>query len=154
MFNYVLGILSEPKDKSDLIEAVFDPPNSLFVFDGSIYDPQLPLFKFGKWLEETGVGKLDGTCFMISNDGHHQYFAKKFTEFKAALEALNNVDASKFQDKKMMDERMDALRKAYENPYDIYIKLDSDKAEPLDAFLRRAEPNKPYYILSAVKYQH
>lgn len=157
MFNYVLGVLSDPEDVCELEDAINDSPANLISFAESIDECDnldLPLFEFGKWLEKNGVGRLEGNCFTIFDQGRQQYFARKRAEFTAVLEDIRLIGTQEFQNKGELDELMDALRKAYEDPFDIYIKLDSEEAEPLDAFLRRAECDKPYYICSAVEYRY
>lgn len=157
MFNYVLGVLSDPEDVCELEDAINDSPANLIAFAESIDECdnfQLPLFEFGKRLEKNGIGRLEGNCFTIFDQGRQQYFAKKRAEFTAVLEDIRLIGTQKFQNKGELDELMDALRKAYEDPFDIYIKLDSEDAEPLDAFLRRAERDTPYYICAAVEYRY
>lgn len=115
-------------------------------------DPSVIIESFLHWLKNTGaVSQIGIRHFSFSSDACHEILCRRYLTFQEVVRSLSAVTPEQFeQDDELLENLMIDLNHAIASPHGYYISLDGGAPVLFDHFLRRAEPEKVYYIHDVV----
>lgn len=159
MYEYVFQVFKSEPDKSDWMSAeMFDEcPDFLPIADSvkETADRREAIVCLGRWLTENRLGTISGDVFTINTQAAERYFEGRFAAFQQALTALQTLHETQFiHEHDKVQTLIDDLGTAFSGKQDTHVLLENSfPAIPMDEFIRKAQPNTPYYI-GAVLYFH
>lgn len=121
----------------------------------AVEDRETVITHFGAWLEENGLGKLNGEAFTIDTRATDRYFEGRFAAFQKAIMALQELNEVQFiHDHGWVQALIDKLGEAFTSKYGDYVLLGDDMTPtPFEEFLRNAQPGQLYYLGAVFRYQ-
>ncbi len=160
MHQYIYQVFERPCSQEDWMseEIFWEHPDVLPVANTTapVENRAAAITHLGAWLERGQLGTLCGETFSLNPQAAHRYFEGRFPAFQQAMSALRQVSEEQFiQEYNQVQNLIDDLSKAFTNRYDVYVMMGSDFPPlPMDAFLRIAQPDTPYYIGTVLDFSY
>ena len=152
MHRYIFQVFETPcpQEKWASEEIFWEHPDALPVANATspVENRADAISSLGKWLDDHQLGELSGETFMVNAQAADRHFVDRFPVFQRAISALQQVGEKQFvHEHDYVQNLITDLNRAFTDKYDAYILLGSDVPPlPIDEFIRKAQPDIPYYI--------
>lgn len=152
MHSYIFQVFETPcPQKEWASEEIFrEHPDALPVANGTslVKDRSIAIAGLGKWLADNRLGKLSGEMFIVNAQAVDRRFEGRFSAFQRAISALQQLNERQFlHEHDQVQNLIDNLSQAFTDKYDAYMLVGGRIPPlPMDEFIRKAQPNMPYYI--------
>lgn len=160
MCNYIYELLQAPVLAEEWTKAweYHEHPDAFPIADmvEEAKDRSGVIARFGAWLKESRLGKLDAEAFTIDAQAADRYFEGRFAAFQQAVMALQQLNETRFiHDHDQVQGLIFSLTETFAQKFCDYV-LWGDGLEPmpLEEFLRKAQPGVRYYIGAVLVYQY
>lgn len=120
-------------------------------------NPDFQIEQLGKWLSQNHLGIVEENRIVLSSEDRLQseYFKCRYRKFKEIIKRLNSITDEQFA--RNFDEILELLFQASQqisDVYEDYICWGSKTPIPISEFIRKAEPDTPYYIGGVCEYHY
>lgn len=102
---------------------------------------------FQYWLQSNRLGICDAEKFILFPTAPELYFRDQIEDFRKAALKLAYVPESDFlRDNGIIRNLLHDLRNSYDTVLNTYVMVDDETPITMDAFIRTAELDTPYYF--------
>lgn len=110
-------------------------------------DRTYALQDFKKWMKTNKYGNCDSKRFILKSETPELYFKEQYWEFLRAAIMLVVLPKEDFiRDNGNLQNLMYDLQSSYERVLNTYIMVDDETPVTMDAFIRTAQLDTPYYF--------
>ena len=110
-------------------------------------DRSYALQDFKKWMKTNKYGNCDSKRFILKSEAPGLYFQEQYLEFLRAAIKLVVLPKEEFiRENGSLHNLMYDLESSYERVLNTYVMVDNDGPITMDAFMRTALLDTPYYF--------
>lgn len=160
MHSYIIQVFQtrcSPEDWASE-EIFWEHPNILPIANttSSVKNRAAAISCFGSWLQRKQLGTLTGETFCVNAQAAGRYFIGRFPVFQQSMSALRQISEKQFiHEHDQVQALIDNLCQAFTDKYDAYVMIGNDFPPlPIDGFIRKAQPNMPYYIGAVLDFSY
>ena len=149
MYNNIFQVSTEPFTSDRLVTAA----DVLYLADlpmsdvRPVEDRAYALQDFKKWMKTNKYGNCDSKRFILKTEAPELYFKEQYLEFLRAAIKLVVLPKEEFiRDNGKLRNLMHDLQSGYERVLNTYVMVDDETPITMDAFIRTALLDTPYYF--------
>ena len=149
MYNNIFQVSTEPFTSDRLATAtdVLYFANLPMSDVRSVEDRAYALQDFKKWMKTNKYGNCDSKRFILKTEAPELYFKEQYLEFlRAAIKLVVLPKEDFIRENGSLHNLMYDLESSYERVLNTYVMVDSDEPITMDAFIRTALLDTPYYF--------
>ena len=149
MYNNLFQVSTEPFTSDRLVTAL----DVLYLADlpmsdvRPVKDRAYALQDFKKWMKTNKYGNCDSKRFILKFEAPELYFQEQYLQFlRAAIKLVVLPKEDFIRDNGTLQNLMYDLQSGYERVLNTYVMVDDETPITMDAFIRTAELDTPYYF--------
>lgn len=105
------------------------------------------LQEFTKWMKTNKLGSCDSKRFILKSEAPELYFKERYLDFLRAAIKLVVIPKEDFlRDNGNLRNLLHDLQSSYDSVLNTYVMVNDDTPITMDAFIRTAELDTPYYF--------
>lgn len=107
-----------------------------------------------KWMKTNKLGNCDSKRLILKSEAPELYFKERYLDFlRAAIKLVVLPKDDFLRDNGNLRNLMYDLQSSYESVLNTYVMVDDETPITMDAFIRTAELDTPYYFGSVFDYR-
>lgn len=149
MFNNIFQVSTEPftPDRLATVAEVLCFANLPMSGVRVTEDRACALQNFKTWMKTNKYGNCDSKRFILKPEVPELYFQEQYLEFlRAAIKLVVLPKEDFIRENGSLHNLMYDLESSYERVLNTYVIVDNDEPITMDAFIRTAQLNTPYYF--------
>ena len=149
MYNNIFQVSTEPFTSDRLATAteILNFTDIPMTAVRPVKDRAYALQDFKKWMKTNKYGNCDSKRFVLKSEAPEHYFKEQYLEFlRAAIKLVVLPKEDFIRDNGKLQNLMYDLQSGYERVLNTYVMVDDETPITMDAFIRTAELDTPYYF--------